>query len=269
MSFRLWVSVTKQEQLNAVNEIYPSSNIKESIRIWIPSYLYKMEEIDTTCSLYISFPLVSRLKDEEKIRKSLKCIQEDSNVSGIIIHNTEQLYIAKSMNFSKEIISGPGMYVFNNSSREVLLKDVNKYVFPLELSRHEIEDLNTDCGIMTIYGKTPMMVSANCIRKTYDNCQRGRGVSFDYITDRKNSNISVLFQCDSCYNVLYNPYPNSLHEYLKEIKKYTCDFLLSFTDEDRKLTGEIIRYFDNRFSGKNLEFPIKDFTKAYFNHGVE
>jgi hypothetical protein len=60
-----------------------------------------------------------------------------------------------------------------------------------------------------------------------------------------------------------------LHEYLGSKIDFTEDLMLSFSDEDSLLRGKIMDFYQNRINGKDDPCPFKEFTKAYFNHGVD
>lgn len=258
MNFKFWIYVSSANQI--------PNDYNDKFNLIIPDYLQKIITYDG--EYYVSLPYVCRNQDEEYIKKLLSEIDTDSKAKGIFVHNTEELYIIRSSNFSKEVMLGPGMYIFNNASRDVLMKDAQKFVLPYELSGHEIEDIKSDDSIFTVYGRTPLMISANCIRKTNSICKHGTGEPFGYITDRKNMDLPVLFQCKSCYNVIYNAVPCSYHEFLNDFS-LTEDLLLYFTDESPLDVKKILDFYYGTVNGDDVQCPISDFSKAYYKHGVE
>ena len=260
MSSRLWVWFLKNGQLPFV----PDKETNVIVQERIPEGL--SEDID---SLYVSLPYVSRPNDEESIKKSLKDYACDKRVKGIIIHNTEELYIVKGSGFSKEKIAGPGLYAWNKESVRVLLNDLDMLMYPYELSKYELKDTGYKDGIMCVYGRTPLMITANCVRKTENACIMGKGAPFSYIRDRKNKELPVLFRCDYCYNIIYNADVTSLHEYIKKDIDFTGNLLLYFTDEDGKTAYSVYDFYKELLKGRTLTFPVREYTKAYFNHGVD
>ncbi len=269
MNFNLWISVSLKNQL-IILESYKDNG--GNINKVIPSYLYY--DCPVIGDFYVSLPFVCRNRDEAGIKDLMTAFSADSNVKGIIVNNIEALYIAGEQGFSKEIIGGPGLYVWNSASKEVLLKDCTNFSYPYELSRYELKEISGDNGLLTVYGKTPLMISANCIRKTNNLCTKKKinledVCSVSKLRDRKNNDMSVLIHCDSCYNVIYNAIPTSLHEYVMKDVSYTNNLMLSFTDEDCDSMLKIIEFYEGLVSGKALSCPLQKFTKAYYNHGVE
>ena len=70
---------------------------------------------------------------------------------------------------------------------------------------------------MVAYGKIPMMVSAQCLKKTTKGCDHKKEVLV--LKDRKNSEMQVKTHCDFCYNTILNSKPLSVIGMEKEIKK--------------------------------------------------
>lgn len=270
MNFKLWVSVSSEKQFKILKR-------KDIIGI-VPASFYLSGMCDEVTGLgnemYVSLPLILRNKDESTVLSLLEKTQGDSNIKGVIVHNTEGLYIIKKAGYNKEIIAGPGMYCWNSEALKIIMCDCNNFSYPLELSKYELKEIGAKDGLLTVYGRTPLMVSANCIRKTGGKCKLKQGAldksdSFVYIRDRKNNLLPVSIQCNYCYNIVYNAIPTSLHEYIMKDVSYTENLLLSFSDEDSQTCGEIVDYYADIISGKTPQCPLKDFTKAYYNHGVE
>ena len=63
-------------------------------------------------------------------------------------------------------------------------------------------------GELIVYGYLPMMVSAQCVKKTMEGCT-GRPEVL-YLRDRKGKAFPVKNQCRFCFNTIYNESPLSL-----------------------------------------------------------
>ena len=61
---------------------------------------------------------------------------------------------------------------------------------------------------MSVYGYLPMMISAQCIRKTTLGCSGKPEIM--WLKDRKEMRFPVVNQCRFCYNTIYNSAPLSL-----------------------------------------------------------
>jgi putative protease len=257
MNYKLWVRLTECDK---------SDFSYKDINYIIPFWRY--DGFDLSDSFYISLPDILR-SPYEYAEKLIKEAKADERVKGILCLNIDELMLLKKCEFNKKIVSGPGIYAFNNESIDFLADYSDMYVYPFELSYYELKDLKRSKGILNVYGRTPLMISANCIRKSANTCFKGNGDLFGKINDRKRTDFPVLFQCDSCYNIIYNSLPTSLHEYLGDKIDFTEDIMLSFSDEDSLLREKIIDFYHKKISGTDISCPVKEFTKAYFNHGVD
>ncbi|MCR4961128.1 MAG: hypothetical protein K6A74_06715 [Lachnospiraceae bacterium] len=264
MKYNLWISYTMPQQY--------SNDIGTDVNIIIPYDAFDDFSviIDMDKKFYVNLPMVVRDKDKDGLRAFIESASKDERVKGVVINNTESLMLLQELVFAKEIITGAGLYAWNEESQKVYSKLSSNYVYPYELSRHEMTDnKESRPGILTVYGRFPLMVSANCIRNTAAECKGGAGETFGYLKDRKNMLLPVLFQCKNCYNIVYNPIPTSLHEFVGSDIDFTKDLLISFTDESDTAAGRVIDFYRELLNGNMGQFPIKEFTKAYFTHGVE
>ena len=181
------------------------------------------------------------------------------------------------------------MYVWNKEAGLELL-DANKDDFfigemtvPYELSFGEAKEMSKALKSTVkiplsynIYGHLPMMISAGCIRKTTDKCS-GRLHELHSeqltITDRMNNVLPVTCNCRSCYNVIWNAHPTSLHKRLdKVLLTDSIDNLrMDFTVESGERTGEVLRYYIDRINGVDAPdiFVKEAFTAGHFARGVE
>lgn len=259
MKYKIFVSFSLPDQftIEAVNDF----------QVVFPYYRYAefLEKCPADFEHFISLPLVVRNKDVQKITRFVHDSKGNPSVKGFIANNTETLMLLKKAGYAGDIISGPGVYVWNSLSAETVAGDLAGFVYPYELSKYELAEIPSEKGILNVYGKTPLMISANCIRNTDDKCAHGTGSSFGTLIDRKNMKLPVFFQCENCYNVIYNAIPNSLHEFIGKETSFSNNLMISFSDEDMGLVNDILAYF----AGKTKIFPLKEFTKAYFKHGVE
>ena len=261
-NFKIWVYLSD-----------PSQADRKTLEETVPVFpLYRLPEFSSLYDgpeYFVSLPLVTRNQDEKEIIEALGNLSGDTAVQGIFVHNTECLELAREAGFSKKIITGPGLYVFNRAAISAFPVKTDGFVYPYELNSHELKEIESDKGILTVYGRTPLMVSANCVRNIGYKCMKDNGNNFGYLRDRKNAILPVLFQCKNCYNVIYNALPISLHEYIGKKTDFTNDLLLYFTNEERRDVTGVINYYRALKREESTDFPIKDFTKAYFNHGVE
>lgn len=135
---------------------------------------------------------------------------------------------------------------------------------PLELNRRELAALCRADGHtpheLVVYGCAPMMVSAQCVRKTAKACDRKRCIM--YLRDRKGMQLPVKNNCTFCYNTILNAQPTVLLDLPDELSTVGADCLrLEFTTESGTEVKEIL-------SGRRI-FKNNEFTRGHFHRGVE
>ena len=122
---------------------------------------------------------------------------------------------------------------------------------------------------LPIYGRIPMMVTAQCVRKTTMGCQKKNGQM--ELKDRTGARLPVKNRCAFCYNTIYNGSPLSLLGNERSVQKLKPTVLrLNFTTEGERETASIITAFRESFlEGKEIRAPFRDFTRGHFKRGVE
>lgn len=249
------VSVLTYEQFKVAERFI------ENCIISVPSRLYM--EKNFTQDVAVSLPDIVRNKDKEYILKVInKAVKQ--NASAIIVHNTESLSIVSDSEYEGTVISSGEVYCFNNKAVKEVLTDCDFFIVPLELSKHELKELELSKAYMNVYGKIPLMHTANCVLKTAFGCEKDKGNLFVTIKDRTNTSFSVLRNCDVCSNTIFNSVPTILLKEAEEIRFPKDRYFLSFSDEDSKETENVLNLF---FKNKG-EMPSK-YTKAYWKRGVE
>lgn len=189
---------------------------------------------------------------------------------GFYIRNmSEYQYIRKS-GIKGICVADYTVYGFNDLALNVLRENgFDEIVCPIELNEKELLHLN-NYGELVVYGRMPLMISANCIDKTNGKCHFPNG-KFGYITDRKNASLPYVAACRYCYNVIYNSVPVFLIDKINEIlSKKNFGLSLCFTDESPKTVGEIIDMTLMALNGNSSEVIVPEtFTRGHFTRGVE
>lgn len=162
-----------------------------------------------------------------------------------------------------------GMYVFNHLAAHAMEEmGADRLTVPVELNRREIADAGIR-GEMIIYGYLPMMVSAQCIRRTTEGCTKKPEIL--YLKDRKGVEFPVVNQCRFCYNTVYNASPLSLSGLRREIKELAPEAVrMNFTVESLGETKDIIGSFYKEYIlGEDAGAAVKEFTRGHFKRGIE
>lgn len=259
--FKTLISVLTKEQLNAV---FNQENLEANLAVGDELFINSLDRLKSVSNksfdIYVNLPYVIRDKNRS-VLESLTHNYSDI-IKGFIVHNLEELYYLKNSHY--KIIAGPGLYSWNNSAIDFYGRFSDTFINSYELSHHELNEIKAEKGYYLVYGKYPLMQSANCIEKTTDSCKKNKGSGFTYLSDRKNVKFPVYHNCSSCYNTIYNSVPTSLHNEempfsLKEHK------YISFTDESFEETSNILNLFINN----DKSYIPTDFTRGYYKRGVE
>ena len=170
-----------------------------------------------------------------KIEKLLS----EGKLDGILVRNQEDLAHFGRM-YAERIITDSGLYIFNSKASCFLDKYSSQHTFPLELSSREASEVQKNCRFVperVIYGRAPLMVSANCVRKTLKSCSHEGG--FETIIDRKGVSFPVKCDCLHCKNVIYNSVPLLI----KPEKNIGSVNRIEFTDEDRSKVIDVLKVY--------------------------
>ncbi len=295
------ILVNTKEQLETVTSMLGSGLDKKAARIYADSDLVLSgdEKVKSLCDsladlgteLIVALPYVTRKekfdahKDLDDIIKQLS--DNESPFTGVLIRNLEQLGFFRERHFSGKVILDYGVYVWNKEAA-LLLKECAKDDFeiaeisvPLELTIHETKQLvkaiRKEMNIpisFNVYGRTPMMVSAGCVKKTLQSCS---GKMNEYssekltIVDRMGNVLPVVTKCRNCYNVIWNAHPTSLCKKLNEIMDmHLFDNLrIDFSVEKSGEIQSVLRAFLNDDKESLSKMADQSFTTGHYKREVE
>lgn len=191
---------------------------------------------------------------------------------GFLIKNFEEYdYLVNELKVkASKIILDYNVYTLNNESKEFYKsRGITHYTASVELNYRELKELGCqDCDIIA-YGHLPLMVSAQCLKKTATGCTRES--KFMSLTDRYHKNFYVKNYCNYCYNVIYNSEPISLFDNFREVEELRPQNIrLNFTIENETDTINIIRGFVEQFKYHRKSFlELDGFTRGHFKRGIE
>ena len=161
------------------------------------------------------------------------------------------------------------IYGFNDLALNVLYEHgFENVVYPVELNQKELCHLNNPKGELVVYGKLPLMVSANCIDKNTKGCH-GPKASFGNFKDRKNAKLTYVTACQYCYNVIFNSVPLYLLDKMENIEDIKASaYSLCFTNEGEAEVILTTKAMVDAINGVNIDAP-DNFTRGHFTRGVE
>lgn len=214
----------------------------------------------------IVLPKILRLRDEQYLKKLYNFAGENASYfQGFLAGSMEHIGLLRQWALpGKKIIGDHSLYLWNVEGRDFWMQYLDGFCLPLELTAAEQKKI-LDPAIPTekvIYGKIPMMVTANCVTQTLDRCRKGEGGRITELTDRYHKRFPVMRNCTHCFNVIYNSVPLSLH---KETDRQTVTGRLDFTTETEEETFRILNYY----GGARKELPYAEYTTGHEKRGVE
>ncbi len=244
----------------------------------IPYHFLEKEEIlsalqDRNEPVYLEFPEIVR-GNEKRLIGCIQTAEAISSIRGIYVNQIDSLEICIKAGWKKEIRGNIHLYVWNLFAWKDLSGHLSSYTVSPELKRGEINRRIASSAEMMLYGRVPLMNTANCILYSTHKCQKhNRKQSGDFIRlkDRKSAFIPVLCHCDEsiCFNTLYNSVPLSLHKHYNEIVQSGFRaFQIRFTDESSERMKRILDLYECLFNGQGYMEPDFEFTNGNYIRGV-
>ncbi len=273
------ISVLNVEQLKAVM----SGRIKPA-RVYVPYDLiysgkHTADELETIVSdaadteIYLSLPRIYRSRSDDYMTELREFIKDRSTlkkcrISGVLARNLEELELLKDADI--KIVTDHSVYIWNRRALDRILEYADEVTLPLELNLHEIKDIISEeyAGRlnMVIYGRAPLMVSANCVMKTYGKCSGDLNGFKNMLTDRYGKSEPVYVNCLHCYNEIFNAVPTTYHKRLDDIKAMGIGRLrVDLTDESPRTVKELIGFYTESVAG---DFPVSDYTTGHMDKGA-
>ena len=201
-------------------------------------------------SPWLAFPVIFRAPVWKLFEKEWE--REDGIFSlawdGYLVKNMESLhFVTEVLGIEGERIRlDHNMYVMNQEAYRFWQEQgIEKLTVPLEASKEEIEEFSflneTEC---IVYGKIPLMVSAQCL---YANtrgcvCQDKEKQAFPiFFKNQKGREFLAINYCKYCYNMIYQREPLFLENRDKQWEKWGIPSIrYIFTTEGKKETAEVL-----------------------------
>ena len=224
---------------------------------------------------YLTLPHIFRTHAIGFFRTYRSCL-EQAGFDGLLIRAFEEIQWMREEQISLSASFDASVYAWNHGAVYTLKEEQAAFITaPWELNSRELEPVFEACrreGLpaeLIVYGRAPMMVSAQCITKTVKGCSKCP--SLLWMKDRTGARLPVQNHCAFCYNTILNPLPVSLHGCADSVKRLAPEGLrLCFTIETGEETKAVLNAFAAEFiRGENAEPPFTEFTRGHFRRGVE
>ena len=191
---------------------------------------------------------------------------QDAGFDAFLARNPEEILWLHEIGVKEEqIISDHTVYRFNEITENTMtdLFGESTRTWSLELNFREISVLaeafrkNGSCpNELVVYGRAPLMVTAQCVRKTSIGCDRRP--SLMWLKDRTGALMPVRNSCVFCCNTIYNAVPTVLYDLKEETERIGADYIrYEFTTETPEQMKAV------------FEGILPDrYTRGHFNRGV-
>ncbi len=247
---------------------------------------------------YFSLPEVFRPEERPSFLSRLGEICRSPLWAGIFAHNLgEAQFLYELYGRTAPIFAGASFYHWNRRSVRVTREcfGIAAVELPSECSAKEVEDvffrhrnrpLDFDAAgsgsrksealvplIVNVYGRVPLMSSAQCPKKTAGQCDKRSGLT--YLTDKEGRRLPVTSHCGSCYSLIWSDRPrSSIGSEAGFLRDEAVTFRFDFLPGDSDEMDAVIRSFTCweqeafRFTGKN-PLPPGAVPDPWHNRGVE
>ncbi len=261
------VLVLTEEQLEAALSLPEIRNVE----IPISRFAGKKEKLQEIAervkkagkNLIIQTSPVSRNPDRRVYRDLLESAAESG--ADFLCGSLEDITLLAERGLAERIRTDAGAYTFNSVTQRFFGEmGITRDTVPLELSSRELKNRNNRNSELVVYGRIPLMVSAQCLQKNYDCCTKENRTL--YLKDRKNYTFPVVCDCVNCQNILYNAVPLSLLAKKPEILRLRPESVrFSFTDED----ADTLRKRLAAWISEDTQTEDFEFTRGHYTKGAE
>lgn len=215
----------------------------------------------------LALPQVYRARSSGWFEKERDTITQ-AGFDGVLVRSLDALKDAESIGGIQ--ISDHQLYAFNSKAcAELENSGFLRTTVPVELNRREIRETGVNGREMILYGRLPMMVTANCLNRTTGQCDHRPHLLT--LKDRMGNEMPVTNDCRNCMNTIWNSLPVDLLDEKESIRELGLAVgRLEFTVENAWETEEVLRRFsDVCLHGAPAGKPRGEFTRGHFRRGVE
>ncbi len=221
---------------------------------------------------YLIMPAIFRNQTAQFYQTQWQTLKQ-TGIDGFLCKSYDALGFLEAQKVPKECcVLDHMVYTYSNTAKTAFEKDGWKYdTIPVELNKKELlARCNQDSELM-IYGRIPLMVSAQCLQKTIGHCDHSQAVC--YIKDRYQIMFPVRANCRECYQTIYNSQPLSLLGLQKELERLQpAAYRLHFTIEPSAMVTRILDSLEKLW--KEQEPPdwkkvLGTYTNGHYKRGVE
>lgn len=222
---------------------------------------------------YYIFPAIFRKKAAEFYLEHLEefC---SMGLDGVVVKSYDAAaFVRTYLGGEINVILDYNLYGWNHRAMTCLeefmpLRDT----VPLELNRKELFERSNQNSEILIYGRIPLMLSAQCVHANTEKCDAKKTVT--YLKDRYGKNFPVKNNCFECYNVIYNTAPLVLFGFHDDFRRMQmAGYRIAFTIENEQEIRSVIDIYEQTFAtGKKRVTELLlngSYTNGHYKRGVE
>lgn len=217
----------------------------------------------------LALPPIFRTEAVTFFDRNMTALRE-AGFDGLLLRTLEEVEYLREKRIGIPWVADHSLYTFNHLAAEMLREQgAARITLPLELNSRELSDTGCHGAELVVYGYLPMMISAQCVKRTVEGCRKKPDLLM--LKDRMGKELPVRNHCQFCYNTIYNISPLSLLGQERMIRRLSPGAVrLQFTLEPPTEAEEITKAFAASFlHGKTVDTPVAEFTRGHFKRGVE
>lgn len=222
---------------------------------------------------YLAFPYVFRTEYEKQLEPVFS--QLATACCGFVARSLDSLgYLLEKRTDEKAfaIVADESLYTYSDFTNQCYLAlGCETTTLPYELNKKELEHKDNRASEEVIYGRLPVMITANCVRKTCGVCKNHPGADkeYYYLKDRKGAFFPVEINCKNCGNIIYNSVPLYLME--SDCKCLNAKgYRIHITNESKEEFANVMKLYQTFIGNqKQMTTPLKDYTYGHYKRGVE
>ena len=221
---------------------------------------------------YYAFPAVFRKKTSDFYEKQAETFKQ-LPLDGCLIRSLDELGFLKRHHITEgKIVGDSSLYTYSDRAADWYYNQgITRDTIPAELNQKEIKARKNQSSELVVYGRLPLMVTAQCIHKNTAGCDKKPCITT--LKDRYQIEFPVRNNCFSCYNILYNSKPLCLFKEEEKLKGMGfSSYRMQFTVENEEEVRTVMDLYESiMIMGKTIsetEF-LSDYTNGHFKRGVE
>lgn len=233
----------------SVNEIY--IDLAEFPMNLVREIGHKIQASNKKC--FLLFPHILRAEAYDELMLYKDILDEDT-IDGYVLKNFEELAFTKNvLKSKKELRLDYNMYVMNEEAITFYEEQgITHYTASVELNSSELRELTMHQFDLVVYGRLPLMVSTQCLKKNTTQCSQEKKsgcLMIDQplvLIDRMQAKLPVRTNCKYCYNTIYSSQCMNLLANLSEIQSMNVRGIrMDFSFEEASEVTNILHDVEN------------------------